>query len=113
LKDGKEEPNQNLQLHNRRRVIVWFHDESTFYAHDQQKKCWVHESEKAVPQAKGEGTSLMVADFVSADYGWLCSPDGKEPAWVLFKAGTNRDSYFINEDIVRQTEAAMDIVSKH
>lgn len=28
--------------------------------------------------AKGEGHSLMVADFVSADYGWLHSLDGIE-----------------------------------
>ena len=40
----------------------------------------MHKSETAVPQAKGEGASLMVADFVSADYGWLWSPDGKEMA---------------------------------
>jgi hypothetical protein len=38
---------------------------------DQRKRCWVHKLEMAVPQAKGEGASLMVADFVSADYGWL------------------------------------------
>jgi hypothetical protein len=111
--DGKEEPNQNPRPHNQRRVVVWFHDESTFYAHDRRKKRWVHESEKAVPRAKGEGASLMVSDFVSADYGWLRSPDGKESARVLFKAGKNRDGYFTNEDIVRQTEAAMEIVSKY
>jgi hypothetical protein len=44
-------------------------------------------SEKAVPRVKGEGASLMAADYVSADYGWMWSPDGKESARVLFKAG--------------------------
>jgi hypothetical protein len=29
----------------------------------------------------------MVADFVSTDYGWLRSPDGKQEAHVLFKVG--------------------------
>jgi hypothetical protein len=53
------------------RLVVWFHDESMFYANNRRKKHWVHNSEKAVPRAKGEGASLMVADFVSADYGWL------------------------------------------
>ena len=52
-------------------VVVWFHDESTFYVNDHWKKRWVHKSEKAVPCAKGEGASLMVANFVSANYGWL------------------------------------------
>ena len=110
--DGKQEPDKVPRPHNRR-VVVWFHDESTFYAHDRRKKRWVHNSEKAVPRAKGEGASLMVADFVSADYGWLHSPDGKESARVLFKAGKNRDGYFTNEDIVRQADVAMDIVAKH
>ncbi|KIJ64674.1 hypothetical protein HYDPIDRAFT_90357 [Hydnomerulius pinastri MD-312] len=63
-----------------RKVVVWFHDESTFYAHDRRKLQWVHITEGAVPQPKGEGASLMVADFVLADYGWLHSPDGKESA---------------------------------
>ena len=52
-------------------TVVWVHDESTFYANDRRKLRWVHKSEAAVPQAKGEGASLMFADFVSADYGWL------------------------------------------
>jgi hypothetical protein len=53
------------------RVVVWFHDESTFYAHDRRDVCWVHLMEGAIPKPKGEGTSLIVAHFVSADYGWL------------------------------------------
>ncbi|KIM58662.1 hypothetical protein SCLCIDRAFT_16731 [Scleroderma citrinum Foug A] len=74
---------------------------------------WVHQNESAVPQPKGEGASLMVADFVSADYGWLRSPDGKEHARVLFKAGKTQDGYFTNDDIVAQTGRAMDVLSKH
>jgi hypothetical protein len=96
-----------------RRLVVWFHDESTFYAHDRRKRRWVHSSETATPQKKGEGVSLMVADFVSADYGWLRSPDGSESAQVLFKAGKSCDGYFTNEDIIAQTQTAMDIVHKH
>lgn len=59
-------------------IVIWFHDESTFYVHDHRKTRWVHETEKAVPRAKGEGASLMVVDFISADYGWLQTPDGTE-----------------------------------
>ena len=55
----------------------------------------------------------MVADFVSADYGWLRSPDGKDAARVLFKAGTNRDGYFTNEEILEQATHAMKILQKH
>lgn len=58
-------------------VVPITHDESTFYAHDQRKRRWVHESEGAVPVRKGEGASLMVSDFCSPDLPgrWLRSKD--------------------------------------
>jgi hypothetical protein len=56
---------------------------------------------------------LMVADFISADYGWLRSPDENKRAHVFFKAGKNRDGYFDCEDVLEQAGAAMDILQKH
>lgn len=94
-------------------MVFWFHDESTFYTHDWCRKRWILESETAKPYAKGEGASLMVADFFSAEYGWCRSPDGKESTRVLFRAGKARDGYFDNTHIRDQTKLAMDIVSKH
>ncbi|KAF8801790.1 hypothetical protein BYT27DRAFT_7114152 [Phlegmacium glaucopus] len=44
----------------------------------------------------------MVVDFVSADFGWLQSPDGKKSARWLFKPGTNCNGYFTNDDIQEQ-----------
>jgi hypothetical protein len=34
-------------------VVVWFHDESTFYVNDQRKLCWVHKNETAASSCKG------------------------------------------------------------
>ncbi|KZV63088.1 hypothetical protein PENSPDRAFT_678122 [Peniophora sp. CONT] len=93
-------------------TVIWYHDESTFYANDRRIIRWVHKDEKAVPRAKGEGASLMVADFISADYGWLRSRDGSDSARVFFRAGQNREGYFTNEDIVAQAEKAMDILER-
>ncbi|OAX33831.1 hypothetical protein K503DRAFT_836237 [Rhizopogon vinicolor AM-OR11-026] len=95
-----------------RHTVVWFHDESTFYAHDRRKKRWVHKDEKSTPQPKGQGLSLMVADFVSADYGWLRSRDGMQSARILFRAGKARDGYFSNDEIIRHAEKAMTILEK-
>src|SRR6266446_2386202 len=61
-------------------VITWFHNESIFYVHDRRMKGWYHKDAPAKPYKKGEGASLMIADFVSADFGWLSSPDGKRSA---------------------------------
>ena len=70
-------------------VVVWYHDESTFYANDRCKLGWKHKDATAVPYAKGEGALQMVANMVSVEYGWLRLPDGKEAARILFKAGKN------------------------
>ncbi|QRV82910.1 DDE family endonuclease [Ceratobasidium sp. AG-Ba] len=67
--DGKEVAPELEE--GERLVVVWFHDKSTFYAHDQQTTQWVHKDKTAGIYKKGEGILLMIADFVSADYGWL------------------------------------------
>ena len=54
----------------------------------------------------------MVADFVSADYGSLTSPDDKEWAQVLFKAGKAWKGHFTNKDILKHATTAMDIIDK-
>ncbi|OJA20287.1 hypothetical protein AZE42_12386 [Rhizopogon vesiculosus] len=96
-----------------RRVVIWNHDKSTYYANHRRKIRWVHKSETAVPYAKGEGPSLMVADTVSPDYGWLKSPDGQQHGRVLFKAGKARDGYFTTQNILDQASNAMDILEHH
>ena len=95
-----------------RHTILWFHDQCIFYQNDRRKYRWVHASEKPTPLPKGEGISLMVSDFISADYGWLQSPDGTESARVLFRPGANREGYFTNEDMLRQVDNAADILRK-
>ena len=108
-KDLKE----HLLSGERKRVIAWFYDESVFYAHDRRKKGWYHKDTSAKPYAKGEGASLMIANFVSADFGWLTSPDGKKSAQRLFKPGKNRDGYFSNEDIIEQADEAINILKEY
>lgn len=105
-----EDPDSRPDIAN---TVVWFHDESTFYAHDRRTLGWFHEAVGPKPQAKGEGVSLMVAHFVSADYGYLQSPDGTETARVLFKAGKGRDGYYTNERIIQHAEKAIQILQKY
>ena len=93
-------------------VIVWFHNETIFYAHDRRKKGWYHKDAPIKPYTKGEGTTLMVADFVSAKFGWLCSPDGARTARQVMKPGKNKDGYFSSEDICKQAEEAMAILQE-
>ncbi|KAF9490129.1 hypothetical protein BDN71DRAFT_1484603 [Pleurotus eryngii] len=93
-------------------MIVWFHDESIFYAHDRRRKTWYHKDAAAKPYAKGNGASLMFVNFISADHGWLSSPDGTRNAHCVIKPGKNHDSYFDSDDILDQVQEAMDILEE-
>ncbi|KAF8158141.1 hypothetical protein B0H34DRAFT_807729 [Crassisporium funariophilum] len=97
---------------NGRRVIVWFHDKSIFYAHNRRKRGWYHKDAPAKPYAKGEGSSLMIADYVSADFGWLRSKNGRRSARRIMKPGKNKDGYFTADDIKAQAIEAMDILTE-
>ena len=100
MTDNQEEPtNLNLsRLGGECHIAAWFHDELIFYA-DCCESHWVRNDNSPQPYAKGKGASLMVADFVSAHYGFLQSCDGNESTHVMFKAGKNWDEYFTNDDV--------------
>ncbi|KAK7014171.1 hypothetical protein R3P38DRAFT_2457219, partial [Favolaschia claudopus] len=99
-------------------VVIWRHDESTFYAHDRRDLRWVHKSETAKIKAKGEGASLMVGDFMSPEYGFMKSKH-QDPttgefktARNILKPGKKRDGYQTTQDIIDQSTRAMDILDE-
>ncbi|KIJ44951.1 hypothetical protein M422DRAFT_251574 [Sphaerobolus stellatus SS14] len=63
------------------RLILVTHDESTFYANDRWKAKWTHKDDKAVPEPKGEGQSLMISDFLTPEWGRLV--DGEEEGRIV------------------------------
>ena len=81
--------------------------ESKFYVHDGQRRQRVHKGEKAAPQPKGEGVSMVVADFVLTDESWLRSPDGGEAARIVFKADRARDGYFYEREHLEASRDSM------
>src|SRR5882672_8601473 len=50
-------PNGIPTFPQRKRIVLVTHNESTFYANDRRKTCWVHASENPEPVRKGEGAS--------------------------------------------------------
>ncbi|THU79940.1 hypothetical protein K435DRAFT_810298 [Dendrothele bispora CBS 962.96] len=89
------------------RLVLVTHDESTFYAHDRRKSVWWHPSMDAVPERKGEGVSVMVSAFLTPDWGLL--KDDEDEARLFFEAGKGRDGYFDANDLLQETEKAIDI----
>ncbi|KIJ36225.1 hypothetical protein M422DRAFT_96515, partial [Sphaerobolus stellatus SS14] len=96
-----------IPLQVRFKLILVTHDESTFYANDRRKTKWSHSSEKAAPERKGEGASIMISDFLTPEWGRL--RDDSDEAQVIFKAGKNRDGYFSADDLLNQVKDAIDI----
>ena len=74
---GVPDPTRPMNLQpGEKPIIIWFHDESIFFANDRRLVRWVHSSEHAKPFKKGDGTSIMVGDFVCAEFGWLRGKGG-------------------------------------
>lgn len=95
-----------------KRVIIWYHDECVFYAHDRKQMNWYKQGSSKLHQ-KGEGQSLMVSDFVSVDFGWsLTSLDGTRTARRFLKPGKGREGYLTCEDVVQQASDFMDILDE-
>ncbi|PSS02209.1 hypothetical protein PHLCEN_2v4065 [Hermanssonia centrifuga] len=53
------------------KLILFTHNESTFYAYNRRKTKWFHSSAKATPVRKGKGESIIVSDFLTAEWGRL------------------------------------------
>ena len=106
----KDWSNENLPIYGPhsagQQVVVWFHDNTMFYANDCQQKAWYHVDASAKPYTKGDG-ALMVADFVSAEFGWLSFPDGGQTAHHIIKPGKNKDGYFTSDNIASQANEAI------
>ncbi|QRV89164.1 DDE superfamily endonuclease [Ceratobasidium sp. AG-Ba] len=107
--DGLPIPEHKITLQpGEKRIIFWFHDESIFYANDRRHIRWVYVGEHAIPYQKGEGCSIMVADFMCAEFGWLRGANG-EDARVIMSPGKSRDGYFTGEKVVEQLKTAISI----
>ncbi|THG92559.1 hypothetical protein EW026_g8379 [Hermanssonia centrifuga] len=108
--DGKEIIDES-RSHTERPVVVWYHDESTFYAHDQRQSRWVREGEAPTPYAKGEGHSLMVADFVSADYGEQVVAQAQQALAILQQDYPNEDHILVYDNATTHLKRADDALS--
>ena len=61
-------------LEIREKTVVFFHDESTFQANEDQTVMWGQRG-KHVLRPKGKGSGIMVSDFVDEHSGFLALTD--------------------------------------
>ncbi|KAG8690477.1 hypothetical protein FRC08_010521 [Ceratobasidium sp. 394] len=95
------------------RIAAWFHDKCTFHANDHWMLIWALTLGSQEPVKKGEGPSLMVSNLISAECGFMASPDGEDCVRELFSAGKNREGYFNASHICKQIAHAADILAEH
>ncbi|KAF8750260.1 hypothetical protein RHS01_09488 [Rhizoctonia solani] len=111
-KKGTLDPQHPILLHpGEKPTIVWFHNKSVFFANDRWLVRWVGANKHPTPFKKGEGSTIMIADFVSAQLGWLQGNNGKS-ARVILRLGINRNGYFTCARVVEQLENAIRIVQE-
>jgi hypothetical protein len=56
-------------------LILVTHDESTFYQEDRRKTKWTYKDDRPIPERKGEGSSIMISDFLTPEWGRLKDDD--------------------------------------
>ncbi|KAF9063745.1 hypothetical protein BDP27DRAFT_1202371, partial [Rhodocollybia butyracea] len=89
------------------RLILVTHNESTFYAHDRRKSVWTNSTQGPTPERKGDGPSIMVSAYLTPDWGLL--RDEGDEARLFFEARKNRDGYFDGDNLLKETQKAIDI----
>ena len=107
-------------LEKRSKTVVFFHDESTFNANDDQNLKWGVKGEKIIkPKSKGAG--IMISDFVDEHQGFLALTDGehqlakqsdpeiKQYAREFLEYGESREGYWTRDKFIAQMERAIKI----
>lgn len=88
---------------SQRQLVLVTQDESTFASHDGKKMRWEERTRKFLQQ-KGEGACIMVSAFMCPCHGLIRDGDGPDgDSTVILKPGKNKDGYFTNDDLAKQT----------
>ena len=107
-------------LEKRSKTVVFFHDESTFQANDDQSLQWGQKDEK-IMKPKSKGAGIMVSDFIDEHNGFLVlteeeylrakqsSSTIKRYARAYLEYGEHREGYWNRDQMMKQMERAVEI----
>ena len=122
--DELPQPSVSLPLlssgHAPRKLVLIFHDESTFHSNDDQGWMW-GEKGKMVIKPKGQGRGIMISDFIDEHNGFLALsnaefeegkqtyPNLKQEARVKLKIGAEFEGYWNSDKFLQQMVDAIQI----
>jgi len=107
-----EQPVEPFIGPQRKRVVLIFHDESTFHSNEDQGWMWAEKGKQPI-RPKGIGRGIMVSDFVEEfngllrltdeefERGKLVYPSLKKKARVLLKYGVESEGYWNNDKFMK------------
>ena len=107
-------------LDRRSKTVVFFHDESTFSANEDQNVMWGVGGQKMI-KPKSRGAGIMVSDFIDEFDGFLAlteaqydaakvsNPGIKKYAQEFLEYGEAREGYWTRDRFVAQMERAVQI----
>ncbi|CAG8616986.1 16706_t:CDS:2, partial [Cetraspora pellucida] len=97
-------PPERLEIWDTRHVLVT-HDEAYFYANDDNSSFWVEDKESIIKK-KGQGSTIMVSDFLCPCHGPLCLTEAdatrlglEREARVIIKPGQHADGYWKSKNM--------------
>jgi hypothetical protein len=98
------------RLSELRPLILITHDESVFFQNDERTTCWSHQDSHPSPKPKGDGQSLMVSDFLTAEWGRL--RDGERCVFFFFLLHSLLNNHTAERPVSCSSQAriAMDIL---
>ena len=94
-----------------KKIVLVTHDESTFYANDGKKLIWMQNSKKKL-LPKTNGSSIMISGFCCECHGFMVDEALNKKSYILFQAGTNREGWWKNDDLVRQCKDVFELIEK-
>lgn len=102
------------------KTVIFFHDESTFQANDDQSSFWGVKG-TAVMKPKNKGSGIMVSDFIDEKNGYLCLTQEEYirarqtdksiqmKARCLFEYGEAKEGYWTCDRFIQQMKKAIKI----
>ena len=112
--------NDPPMLEQQSKTVVFFHDETTFSANEDQNIMWGIKGHKMIkPKSKGSG--IMLSDFIDEINGFLAlndeeykvakesNPQVRQYAREILEYGERRDRYWTRDTFMAQIEKAVEI----
>jgi hypothetical protein len=86
--------------------VLYYYDESCFYAKDYSTRIWLDENQQKMP-SKSKGGLIHCSDFISLE-GRL-SISQKDARKIIYPGGPQKIAYWDTEALLKQIDEAIDI----